>query len=116
MASTCGFCALSIICLALHFSVVSSIHRYLHEAKFYKLEGKSLFGNLTERHLTQDFLDCSFLCVKSAKKNCLSFNFGGSERQGLYECELSNSERKLTPENLQERQGFAYYGMIEEVR
>ena len=115
MASMSGSRALSIICLALYFSRASSVHSDLHEAKFYKLEGKSLFGNLTERHLTQDFLDCSFLCVQSAKKNCLSFNFGGSERQGLYECELNNSERKLNPENLQERQEFAYYGMIEEV-
>ena len=115
MASTSGFPGLSIMCLALCFSRASSVHNDLHEAKFYKLEGKSLFGNLTERHLTQDFLDCSFLCVKSAKKNCFSFNFGGSKRQGLYECELSNSEKKLNPKNLQERQGFAYYGIVEEV-
>ena len=108
--------AVLIICLALCFSWASSVHNDLHEAKFYKLEGKSLFGNLTERHLTQDFLDCSFLCVKSATKNCFSFNFGGAERQGLYECELSNSEKKFNPKNLQERQGFSYYGMKEEAR
>ena len=115
MASTSGFSALSIMCLTLCFSRASSVHNDLHEAKFYKLEGKSLLGNLTESHLTHDVIDCSFLCVKSAKKNCLSFNFGGSQRQGLYECELSNSERKFSPKNLQERQGFSYYGMKEEV-
>lgn len=101
--------------LLLCFPLALSLHNDLREANFYKLDGKSLNGSLTERHRTPDAQDCSFLCVNAVNRNCFSFNFGGTENQGLYECELSNSEMKLTPEKLQDRKGFAYYGMKEEV-
>ena len=107
------FCAIS---LALRLPLTLSLHNDLNKAKFYKLEGKSLNGNVTERLLTRDVLDCSFLCVNAfKKKSCLSFNFGGSKQQGLYECELNNSDMNLKLEKLQDRQGFAYYGMTKEV-
>ena len=87
------FCAIS---LALRLPLALSLHNDLNEAKFYKLEGKSLNGNVTERLLTRDVLDCSFLCVNAfKKKSCLSFNFGGSKEQGLYECELNNLDMNL---------------------
>jgi len=116
MTCTSVFCVLFAICLALRLPLVLSLHNDLNEAKFYKLEGKSLNGNVTQRLLTRDFLDCSFLCVNSLKKkSCLSFNFSGTKKQDLYECELNNSDMNLKLENLQDRQGFAYYGMTEEV-
>ena len=113
-----GRCPLLVqIFFILRFTLpLSAYNNDLREATFYKLKGKSLFGNVTERRRTKDFLDCSFLCVNAAKKNCFSFNFGGTEIQKLYECELSSSEMKLNPRNqLQDRQGFDYYGMTEKV-
>lgn len=107
------FSPLCIVILSL--SLVSSLPNDVLEAKFYKLEGKSFIWNLTERHLAHDFWDCLFLCINTERRDCYSYNFGGAEVQGLYECELSYSEMKLEPEKVQDRQGFAYYGMTAEV-
>ena len=115
LLSLIGIPALSTIFFVLCLSLASTAHSDLREAKFYKLKGKGLVGNLTERHLTPDSMDCSFLCVNALNKNCFSFNFGGNKHRGLYECELNNSEMKLVPDSLQDREGFDYYGMTEEV-
>ena len=88
----------------------------VRKAHFYKLEGKSFNGSLLERHLAQDFWDCLFLCIHAVNKNCFSFNLGGMQAQGFQECKLFNSEIKLEPEKLQDRQGFTYYGTTDEVR
>lgn len=111
-------------CLLLYLSLCIAIFclRLIHplpndvpEAKFYKLEGKSFNGSVVGRHLTQDFWDCLFLCVNAVNRDCFSFNYGGSQGKGLHECELYSSEMKLEPQKIQDRQGFAYYGMTEEV-
>ena len=113
--SPTGVLAHSTIFLILCLSGASSVHKDLREAKFYKLKGKGLDGNLTERYLTPDSIDCSFLCANALNRNCFSFNFGGNKHRALYECELNNSEMKLVPASLQDREGFDYYGMTEEV-
>ena len=103
-------------CLVIFLSPIHPHPFDVRKAHFYKLEGKSFNGSLLERHLTQDFWDCLFLCVNAVNKNCFSFNFGGMQAQGFQECALTNSEMKLEPKKIQDRQGFTYYGMTDEVR
>ena len=97
----------------LWLSLASSLPNDVREAKFYKLEGKKFIGNLTKRHFTLDYWECLFLCLNTKKKDCFAFNYGASE--GAYTCELINSEMKLEPGKIQEREGFVYYGMTAEV-
>lgn len=105
------------LCLVIFFvSLIYPLPFDVRTAHFYKLEGKSFNGSSLERHLARDFWDCLFLCINAVKKNCFSFNFGGIQAQDLQECELSNSERKLEPIRIKDRQGFSYYGMTGEVR
>lgn len=96
-------------------SLIYSLPNDVRQANFYKMEGKSFNGSVVERQLTQDYLDCLFLCVNTANKDCFSFNFVGAQDQGLHECELYNSEMKLKPEKIQDKEGVTYYGMTEEV-
>ncbi|KAL9973607.1 hypothetical protein ACROYT_G020085 [Oculina patagonica] len=81
------------------------------------MSDKSLVGNVTETKKVKDFIGCSFLCLKHghAPFSCLSFNFGKtSDDNGYYTCELSNSERYLEPDRLQERLNYDYYGTTSE--
>lgn len=94
----------------------SSVHgakrHFMHERIYYKLEGKSLIGNVTEVRKVRDFFDCSFVCMKKGVPACLSFNIGRvTDDDGDYVCELSNSERYMEPERMQERISFDYYGI-----
>ena len=94
----------------------SSVHgakrHLMHERIYYKLEGKSLIGNVTEVRKVRDFFDCSFVCMKKGVPACLSFNIGRvTDDDGDYVCELSNSERYMEPERMQERISFDYYGI-----
>ncbi|KAJ7371441.1 hypothetical protein OS493_025911 [Desmophyllum pertusum] len=86
----------------------------MQESKFYKLEDKSLIGNVTATRQVQDFLDCSFLCLEHGPFACLSFNVGKTNNNGYYTCELSNSERYLEPHRIQQRASYDYYGMTTE--
>ena len=85
------------------------------ERKFYKLDGKSLLGNVTAVRDVKDFMDCSFLCLEYGPYACLSFNFERSNINGFHSCELSNSERYLEPHKIQERNSYDYYGTTTEV-
>ena len=105
------------LCLVIvFFSLIYPLPFDVRKAHFYKLEGKSFNGSLLERYLAQDYWVCLFLCINAVNKNCFSFNFGAIQAQGLQECELSNSEMKLEPDKIEDRQGFTYYGMTDEVR
>ena len=88
----------------------------MHERIYYKLEGKSLIGNVTEIRKVRDFFDCSFVCMGKGIPACLSFNIGRSaDDNGYYVCEMSNSERYVDPERMQDRISFDYYGTTTEV-
>ena len=98
----------------------SSVHgakrHFMHERIYYKLEGKSLIGNVTEIRKVRDFFDCSFVCMGKGIPACLSFNIGRSaDDNGYYVCEMSNSERYMDPERMQDRISFDYYGTTTEV-
>ena len=85
------------------------------ERKLYKLDGKSLLGNVTAVRKVKDILDCSFLCLKYGPFACLSYNFERSNDNGFHSCELSSSERYLEPHKMQERNSYDYYGTTTEV-
>ena len=86
------------------------------DRKFYKLQSKSLLGNVTIVSQVKDHYDCSFMCVKYGHLTCLSFNFNTTVNEdGFHFCELSNSERYLEPQKTQEMPGNDYYGTATEV-
>ena len=87
----------------------------MHHRRFYKMSNKSLVGNVTERQQVEDYLDCAFLCLEYGPFDCLSFNFGKANDNSYYTCELSNSERYLEPQRIQQRSGNDYYGTTTEV-
>ncbi|KAL9973604.1 hypothetical protein ACROYT_G020081 [Oculina patagonica] len=62
----------------------------------------------------KDYFDCSFLCLEHGPFACLSFNFGNTEEDGYYTCELSDSERYLEPLRIQQRLSYDYYGTTTE--
>ena len=97
-------------------SVYGARRHLMHERIFYKLEGKSLIGNVTEVRKVKDFFDCSIICMEKGVPACLSFNIGRvTDDNGYYQCELSNSERYMEPERMQARINFDYYGTTTEV-
>ena len=88
----------------------------MDERIFYKLEGNSLIGNVTEVRKVRDFFDCSIICMEKGVPACLSFNIGRvTDDNGYCQCELSNSERYMEPERMQARINFDYYGTTTEV-
>ena len=97
-------------------SIYGARRHLMHERIFYKLEGKSLIGNLTEVRKVRDFFDCSIICMEKGVPACLSFNIGRvTDDNGYCQCELSNSERYMEPERMQARINFDYYGTTTEV-
>ena len=82
---------------------------FIRERTFYKMEGKSLVGNVTAVRQVKDFFDCSFLCTEYGQEACLSFNLERSNNN-VHTCELSNSEKYLEPQKMQNRSGYDYYG------
>lgn len=90
-------------------------HLIMHDRKFYKMLDKSLVGKVTVTRKVKDYFDCSFLCLEHGPLVCLSFNFGRTNNNGYYTCELSNSERYLEPQRLEEQSSYDYYGTTTEV-
>ena len=90
--------------------ILALCQRYnTREKTFYKMEGKSLVGNVTVVRKVKDFFDCSFLCMEFGHEASLSFNLERSN-DNLHTCELSNSEKYLEPQKMQDRSGYDYYG------
>ena len=97
-------------------SVYGAGRHLMDERIFYKLEGKTLIGNLSEVRKVRDFFDCSIICMEKGVPACLSFNIGRViDDNGYCQCELSNSERYMEPERMQARINFDYYGTTTEV-
>lgn len=83
---------------------------------FYKLQDKSLVGNVTAVNEVKDFFDCSFLCLLYGPSACLSFHLNRTlNENGLHFCEISNSERLLEPEKIKKTLHYDYYGTTFEV-
>ncbi|XP_078370347.1 uncharacterized protein LOC144654122 [Oculina patagonica] len=91
-----------------------SQHLGIYDREFYRMPNKSLVGNVTEMRKVKDYFDCSFLCLEHGPFACLSFNFGNTEEDGYYTCELSDSERYLEPLRIQQRLSYDYYGTTTE--
>ena len=74
-----------------------------------------MVGNVTNIVRVKDVLDCATFCLSSIADDCYSFNFGKTAINGLYTCEVSNSERRLDPASIQEVSDIKYYGFTAEV-
>ena len=79
------------------------------ERTFYKIDGKSVLGNITAVREAKDLIECSFQCIEFGPVPCLSFNLERSNRN-VRICELSNTEKYLEPQKIHERPGYDYYG------
>lgn len=90
-------------------------HLMMRHREFYKMANTSLVGNVTATRKVKDYFDCSFLCLEYGPFACLSFNIAGNSDNGYHVCELSNSERYLEPQKMQERLHYDYYGTATEV-
>ncbi|KAJ7371434.1 hypothetical protein OS493_025903 [Desmophyllum pertusum] len=109
----------SIVVLTSYFttaflSLALAQHLGLQYRNFYKLENRSLVGNVTDTKKVKDYFECPFLCLERGPSACLSFNVGKTTNNGYYTCELSNSERYLDPHRMQQRASYDYYGMTTE--
>ncbi|XP_073254541.1 hyaluronan and proteoglycan link protein 1-like [Porites lutea] len=92
-------------------SLLVLVQPYLtRERQFYKIEGKSLLGNVTAVTKVKDFFRCCFLCMEYGPVACLSFNLERSNNSGIHTCELSSSEKYLEPQKMQRRLDYDYYG------
>ena len=90
-------------------------HLNMPDRRFYKMSNTSLVGKVTETQQVEDHFDCSFLCLEHGPFACLSFNLGKANDNGYYTCELSNSERYLEPQRIQQPSSYDYYGITVEV-
>ncbi|PFX16567.1 hypothetical protein AWC38_SpisGene19159 [Stylophora pistillata] len=88
----------------------------VRERTYYKLEGKSLIGNVSETRKVKDFSDCAFICLRLGVSSCLSFNIAKvTDIDRHYSCELSTSEKYLEPdESFKDRITHDYYGTTTE--
>ena len=93
----------------------SAQHLIMHDRTFYKMPNTSLVGKVTETRMVKDVFDCCFLCLEHHPTVCLSFNFGKANGNSYNTCEISNSERYLAPQSLEERSSYDYYGTATEV-
>ena len=91
-------------------SLLVLVQQYLtRERQFYKIEGKSLLGNVTAVTKVKDFFRCCFLCMQYGPVACLSFNLERNNNS-IHTCELSSSEKYLEPQKMQRRLDYDYYG------
>ncbi|XP_015763278.1 PREDICTED: C-type lectin domain family 4 member E-like isoform X2 [Acropora digitifera] len=74
---------------------------------FHKVKGKALTGHIISVHQIRNELDCGHKCLSNPK--CVSFNFEIQQSRSLSTCELNNLSRMPSDNNLQIRDGFAYY-------
>ena len=91
-------------------SLLVLVQQYLtRERQFYKIEGKSLLGNVTAVMKVKDFFRCCFLCMQYGPVACLSFNLERNNNS-IHTCELSSSEKYLEPQKMRRRLDYDYYG------
>jgi len=81
------------------------------EVLFYSIKSASLIGKVTMTTLVKDELECAFMCFRHYPSDCLSFNFRRESIGETHVCELSNSERALEPDRMQNGPGFDYFGV-----
>ena len=90
-------------------SLLVLVQQYLtRERQFYKIEGKSLLGNVTAVMKVKDFFRCCFLCMQYGPVACLSFNLERNNNS-IHTCELSSSEKYLEPQKMRRRLDYDYY-------
>ena len=71
------------------------------------MQGYSLQGHVLKTFKVQKESTCEITCFR--EHGCMSYNFGPkSQEDGIFICELSDSDHKMNPEALASRNGFTY--------
>ena len=78
---------------------------------FINIPGSALFGHVLSTHYVVSLLMCCHLCLRN--KRCISFNFGTIPRDTRFLCELSSSDAKYSPRNLQKQSEFGYFSFLQ---
>ena len=113
----------TLVCEMVSFNFIAGLRKWLvllsllvlvqqsltRERQFYKIEGKSLLGNVTAVMKVKDFFRCCMLCMQYGPVACLSFNLERNNNS-IHTCELSSSEKYLEPQKMQRRLDYDYYG------
>ena len=70
------------------------------------MEGYSLQGHVFTNFTVQRESTCEIRCF--AEHGCMSYNIGPSHKDGVYICELSDSDDIIDPKALALRNGVTY--------
>jgi len=70
------------------------------------MEGYSLQGHVFKTFTVQKESTCEVRCF--VEHGCVSYNVGPSHEDGVYICELSDSDHEMHPEALARQNGFTY--------
>ena len=101
-----GICFAHFVEIAPAFGVANGQIRFMN---FAKTDGYLLVGHVLETFQVQNYVDCAFKCLLNS--TCFSFNYGGTKTNGLYTCELNNSDKLVHPHNFTTKQGYVYSGV-----
>ena len=69
------------------------------------VDGHALLGHVVKKFPVNTPDDCEFKCYLETE--CMSINIGPGDN-GAYQCELSDCDHNSHPEDLKQRDGFAY--------
>jgi len=70
------------------------------------VEGFFLQGHVLKSFTVQTEIACEIKCF--VEHGCVSYNFEPSDEDGIYICELSQSDHKMHPRALARRNGSTY--------
>ena len=70
------------------------------------MEAYSLQGHVFKTYTVQKESTCEIRCF--LEHGCMSYNVGPSHEDGIYICELSDSDHNMNAEALVSRDGFTY--------
>ena len=102
------------LCLLLFFSAVICAVARIVEADFEGVNfAKALFGKRLDKAFHESAVDseisCQIQCLKHIR--CLSYNLGTTNEKGKFTCELCDSDRFTSHENLAQDEKWLYRGM-----
>ena len=102
------------LCLLLFFSAVICAVARIVEADFEGVNfAKALFGKRLDKAFHESAVDsetsCQIQCLKHL--HCLSYNLGTTNEKGNFMCQLCDSDRFTSHENLIQEEKWLYRGM-----
>ena len=102
------------LCLLLFFSAVVCAVTRIVEPDFQGVNfAKALFGQRLEKVFQETAVNsetsCQIQCLKQIR--CLSYNLGTIDEKGKFTCQLCDSDRFASHENLAQDEKWLYRGM-----